>query len=123
LTPRQVRLAFSTVVKLSPPAQVTIVLTKLLQRAQTAQIAPLAGSVQNDEQLTYFLAFVDCLPWLEVETVDFWLDQLVFVSRIVQGRRKDVLRQHIWDTISGVMGGEVGMKAVEWWVNKSGSKI
>src|SRR5271154_363060 len=123
LTSRQVRLAFSTIVKLSSPDQVTIILTRLLQRAQNAQTIPIPGGTPDDEQLTYFFAFVDCLPWIETEATEFWLDQLFFTAAVLQGRRSNTLHQHIWECISGVIGGEAGMKAVEWWVNKSDLKL
>jgi len=111
------------VVKLSPPDQVTIILTRLLQRAQHAQTTPIRGGTRDDEQLTYFLAFVDCLLWIETEAIEFWLNQLVFAAAPLQGGRRDTLRQHLWECISGVMGGEPGLKAVEWWVNNPGAKM
>jgi hypothetical protein len=73
--------------------------------------------------MTYFFAFVDCLPWIEIEAIEFWLDQLFFAATVLEGRRRSTLQQHIWECISGVMGGEAGMKAVEWWVNKSDPKM
>jgi hypothetical protein len=74
-----------------------------------------------DEQLTYFFAFVDCLPWIEIDCIEFWMEQLDSSTRSAIGSRKDRLVQRIWECVSGEMGGELGMRAVEWWVN--GGKI
>lgn len=66
---------------------------------------------------------MDCLPWLGVEEIEFWLNQLVIAMRGVKGLRRDVLVRRIWEGVSGEMGGEAGMKAVEWWVNGGKAKI
>ena len=126
LSPRQVRLAFSTVVKLSPPTQVTMILTNLLQYAQSARTDLLPGAATGqptDEQLTYFFAFIDCLPWIEGDSVEFWLDQFVFTTQRVQGQRREVLVKRMWECVSGDVGGEGGMRCVEWWVNGGGTRF
>ena len=66
---------------------------------------------------------MDCLPWLGVEEIEFWLEQLVFSIRNVKGSRRDALVRRIWEGFSGEMGGEAGMKAVEWWVNGGKTRI
>ena len=66
---------------------------------------------------------MDCLPWLGVEEIEFWLNQVVIAMRGVKGLRRDVLVRRIWEGVSGEMGGEAGMKAVEWWVNGGKAKI
>jgi len=76
-----------------------------------------------DEQLTYLLAFVDCLPWVLIDAMEFWLEQFVVAARSVQGSRRDILIRTLWDCLSGEMGGEAGFKAVEWWVNGGKTRI
>ena len=95
--------------RLSPPRQVTIILTNLLQHTQSAKT--------EEEQLTYFLAFVDCLPWVEADAIEFWLNQIVFAAEGLRGSSRDTFVKRIWECISGDMGGDSGLKAVEWWVN------
>jgi len=77
----------------------------------------------TDEQLTYLLAFVDCLPWVSAHALEFWLEQFVAAARSVQGVRKENLIRTLWDCVSGRMGGEAGFKAVEWWVNGGKTRI
>jgi hypothetical protein len=79
------------------------------------------GSI--DEQLTYFYAFVDSLPWIEEDAIEFWLDQLVFAARGLGGSRREGFVKRIWECVSGDMGGEAGMKAVEWWVNGGNTRV
>ena len=47
----------------------------------------------------------------------------MFAMRGVKGSRRDALVRRIWEGVSGEMGGEAGMKAVEWWVNGGKTKI
>jgi hypothetical protein len=99
---------------------VKVILTNLLnhaRHARTDSFTIVTMGQPSDEQLTYFFAFVDCLPWVEWEEVEFWLTQVAFVTMGMQGRRKEELVQRIWECVSGEMGGEGGLKAVEWWVN------
>jgi hypothetical protein len=102
-----VRLAFSTVIKLSSPIQTNDILTRLLNHAQTTV----------DRDATYFLALVDCLPWIEADAVEFWLEQIAFGLRGVSTARRNEIVKRLWDVVSGEMGGEAGMKAAAWWVN------
>lgn len=104
--------------KLSPPHQIPIILTNLLQHAQHAR-----PTGPTDEQLTYFLAFIDCLPWIESNVIEFWLDQLVVATTGLKGSRRDSFVKRIWECVSGEMGGEGGMKAVEWWVNGGKARV
>jgi hypothetical protein len=123
LSPRQVRLALSTVVKSSPPTQVNIILTNLLQHAQSARPGPQPTGVLLDEQLTYFYAFVDCLRWVDTEVIESWLGQLAFAMQNLKGQIRDEVVRRIWECVSGEMGGESGMKAVAWWVNGGMTQI
>jgi hypothetical protein len=81
------------------------------------------GSEPLDEQLTYLLAFVDCLPWLSGATLEFWLEQFVVAVRDVGEPRRAVLVRRLWDVVSGEMGGENGFRAVEWWVNGGRNRV
>jgi len=121
-----VRLAFATVVKLSPPHQAPTILNSLLSHAAQATTTPFPAGEPgqpNDEELTYLFAFVDCLKWIEAENMEYWLDQLAWTMQRVTGTRRTQLNKRIWDCISSEMGGERGFKAVEWWVNGGKSKI
>ena len=121
LSPRQVTLAFSTVIKLSSPVKANEIMTELLRHASTARAEPLQGGV--DEQLTYLFAAVDSLRWLEVDVIEFWLEQIVFVARGLTGRRRENIVERLWECVSGEMGGDVGLTAVEWWVNGGKGKV
>jgi hypothetical protein len=122
LSAQQVRLAFSTVVKLSPTQQITIILTNLLRHAQSARTEVLPKG-DSDEQLTYFFAFVDCLPWIGADEIEFWFNQLVVTASCVNGERRDQLVSRIWESVSGEIGGDGGMTAVEWWVNGGNNRV
>ena len=124
LSPRQFRLAISTVIKLSPPSKTNEIMTDLVHRAMNAssEIIPSAEGV-SDEQLTYLFAMVDSIAWLEVDVVEFWLEQIVNVGRRLNGRRREEFVKRIWECVSGEVGGEVGMSAVEWWVNGGKEKV
>jgi hypothetical protein len=113
LTPRQVRLAFSTIIKLSSSLQGNDILTNLLKYAQR--------TIESDT--AYFLALVDCLPWIEAELVEFWLEQISFGLRGVSSGRREEIVKRIWDIVSGEMGGEAGMIAAAWWVNGGHNRI
>ena len=76
-----------------------------------------------DEQLTYLFALVDCIPWVDEGTVEFWLDQVEFHMRGISGQRRDMLVRRIWECVSGEMGGERGLKAVAWWVNGGKTRV
>lgn len=121
LTPRQLRLVFSTIIKLSSPTQVPIILTNLLHHTQLANADSFSGGV--DEQLTYFYAFIDCLPWIEGDSVEFWLDQVCFAARGLKGTRREGFVKRLWECVSGEMGGEGGLRAVEWWVNGGNTRV
>lgn len=128
LSPRQVRLAFSTVVKLSSDHQATIILDNLLRHAQTARTDPLplsmgAENTPMDEQLTYLLAFIDCMPWISADTVVFWFDQFDQVVKPIEGPRGNVLVGRLMDVVMEGMGGEVGFAAFKWWVNGGSTRI
>lgn len=81
------------------------------------------GSEALDEQLTYLLAFIDCLPWLSAGTLEFWLEQFIMAVRDVVEPRRGVLVRRLWDVVSGQMGGENGFRAVEWWVNGGRNRV
>jgi hypothetical protein len=108
-----VRLAFSTVIKLSSSIQTNDILAGLLNHAQT--------TVERDP--TYFLALVDCLPWIEADAVEFWLEQIAFGLRGVSTGRRNEIVKRLWDVVSGEMGGEAGMKAAAWWVNGGHTRL
>jgi hypothetical protein len=124
LTPRQVRLAFSTVVKLSPPEQVNVILNDLLYHAKIARRDMLHGqSEPGDEQTTFLFAFVDCLVWIEEDAIEFWLELFVQTVRGLSGVRRESVVKRLWECISGEMGGERGLRGVAWWVNGGQNKV
>jgi hypothetical protein len=65
-----------------------------------------------DERTTYFLGFIDCLPWVEDDATEFWMDQLVFALQSIDGSMRNEIVKSLWDCISGEMGGERGLKAI-----------
>jgi hypothetical protein len=111
LSPRQFRLAISTVVKVSPEGIATEILSGVLDRVKR----------DKTHDLTYLFAVVDSLPWLRPEEVDFWLNQVVWTAQPT-GKEGEV-RKRVWECISGEMGGETGLNAVQWWVNGGNSKL
>jgi hypothetical protein len=115
LTPQQFRLAFSTVVKLLPSLQHAI-LTDLLRHVNSQE-------GMGEERDVYLLAFVDCLPWIEEDAVEFWLDQLVVALQSVNMTQRDSVVKRLWECISGEMGGERGLKAVSWWINGGNAQL
>ena len=55
--------------------------------------------------------------------IEFWLDQVVFAVSGLKGIRRDSFVRRIWECVSGELGGEAGMKAVEWWVNGGNTRV
>ena len=109
--------------KLSSPQQVNVVLTNLLQHAKFARSTPLPNSGNDqkqplDEQSTYFFALIDCLPWIDNDQLEFWLNQVWQEVHNIQGQRREAIIRRLWECVSGEMGGDAGMTAVEWWLHR-----
>jgi len=73
--------------------------------------------------LTYLFAAVDSVPWVPGDVVEFWLEQIVVVGRGLEGRRREEFVKRVWECVSGEVGGEIGMRVVEWWVNGGKDKL
>jgi hypothetical protein len=125
LSPRQIRLSFSTVIKLSSPSRINEIMTELLRRTEMASPVdiPRVSESPRDEQSTYLFAAIDSLLWIDKDTLEFWLEQIVFTARVLSGRRRDEFIKRLWECLSGEMGGEARMVAVEWWVKGGQNKV
>jgi hypothetical protein len=108
LSPRQFRLAFSTVVKLSTATQVNAILTELLEYGKT-----------STDRVVFLLAMIDCLPWINEDAIQFWLDQIGVSIRTMQQPHRESAQSRLWECISGEIAGERGIKALSWWINNS----
>jgi hypothetical protein len=69
--------------------------------------------------VTYFLAFVDCLPWIENEDIGFWLDLLSLKVKCLGGEQEKGVWKRVWEVVSS----ESGLGGVEWWVNGGREKV
>jgi hypothetical protein len=50
--------------------------------------------------------------------VEFWLDQVWNAMKSVKGGRREGIVRRVWECVSAEMGGDGGISAVEWWINR-----
>jgi hypothetical protein len=69
--------------------------------------------------MTFFLAFADCLPWIENQDIAFWLDLLSLKVKCLDEEQGRGVWKRVWEVVSS----EGGLGGVEWWVNGGGEKV
>ncbi|KAL8785312.1 MAG: hypothetical protein Q9213_003457 [Squamulea squamosa] len=142
LTPRQFRLAFTKLVRITSPPSLMSTLRPLLSsallevvrfRADNASTQRLASLSKNDqpdaqsmaEQAVLVLALIDSLPFLHLDALEDWLPIVARLCLSIQ----DPALQHecnhrLWDSLSkGEMDLDRAALCVKWWNTGRGREM
>lgn len=148
LSPRQFRLAFKTLLRVTaPPSPLSssqpdlpAILCELVHhRALSAPSTPLPtasipppapnnaeevpeGESPLSEQAVLVLTLLDALPILPVPLLEEWLPLCAELANKVEGEElKSVVRKRFWEVlVSGEMDPERSLVAVAWWSTRGG---
>ncbi|KAH6625559.1 hypothetical protein C7974DRAFT_463988 [Boeremia exigua] len=143
LSPRQFRLAFKTLLRVTaPPSPLSAshpdlpatLLELVLHRATHAPTAPLppdatALALQGSdapppplsEQAVLALALVDALPYVDPGVLGEWLPLVAgLVSGIEDSGMRGAVQERVWEVLVGEMDAERGGVAVGWWTTGGG---
>ncbi|EON68328.1 hypothetical protein W97_07586 [Coniosporium apollinis CBS 100218] len=150
LSPRQFRLAFKTLLRITaPPSELAAaqpdisgtLLELVRHRALQASSAPLkldtapvtAAAEPVDavpqpplsEQAVLTLTLLDALPFLPPDALDEWLPlSAELVNAIADEEMRRVCRARFWEVmVSGEMGPESALRCVAWWGSRGGREM
>lgn len=142
ISPRQFRLAFSTLMQiLSPPFPVSVTRPDLAEtllemvhfRIPQAGQVPLPASEDQSlsapppmsEQSALVLTLIDALPFLSLPIVEDWMNLAAgALHEIADPTLKDVAKQRFWDLLgSGEMDVERAAIGVAWWGTRGGREL
>lgn len=142
ISPRQFRLAFSTLMQiLSPPFPVsatrpdlaeTLLEMVLLRIPQAGQVPLPATHDQSlsapppmSEQSALVLTLIDALPYLPLPIVEEWMDVAAgALHGVSDSMLRDVTKQRFWEILgSGEMDVERAAIGVAWWGTKGGREL
>lgn len=142
ISPRQFRLAFSTLMQiLSPPFPVSatrpelaetlleMVHFRIPQAGQvplpTAEDQSLSALPPMSEQSALVLTLIDALPFLYLPIVEEWMNvTAAALHEISDQMLKDVAKQRFWEILgSGEMDVERAAIGVAWWGTKGGREL
>ncbi|EEP75967.1 conserved hypothetical protein [Uncinocarpus reesii 1704] len=142
LSARQFKLAFKTILQITaPPSPLansqpllpSILLQLLYDRALTAPTTPLPHPTTTadpsptegpllSEQAVLTLTIIDCLCFLQVETLEDWLNLTAhLISQIQDRTMRSACQERLWDALSnGEMDVERAYFCVTWWSTRGG---
>lgn len=146
LSPRQFRLAFKTLMRVTAPPSVLsatqpdlpgTLLELLHHRALYAPAAPLpvdpaslSNAVPDDsppvsEQAVLTLTLLDTLPYLPTDLLDEWLPlSAELISIIPDGETRSACKKRLWDVlVGGEMDPDKSQVCVAWWSTRGGREL
>jgi len=70
------------------------------------------------------LTLVDCMPFVEVERMEYWLDVAAALIRSTRDLPlKNKLNERIWEVVSTEMDVETATVAAQWWMRDGRRRV
>lgn len=144
LSPRQFRLAFKTIVRISSPPSAlaqsqpllpSIILETIFERAERAPTTPLPQvmlkpelikqEISLSEQAVFVMAMIDSLCFLHPALLEEWLPVTAsLVAQIEEEEMRRACQDRFWEAISsGEMDVERAALCVAWWGSRGGREL
>ncbi|TQS34821.1 hypothetical protein Golomagni_04783 [Golovinomyces magnicellulatus] len=141
--PQQFRFAFKALIQIctppnplgtTQPMMAEALLEVLHHRALQASTIPISSrllksssenSKQNvliTEQTAFIFTILDSLPYLSLEILEIWLDQVArLLEKVPEGGMRDYCKKQFWETLeNGAMNMDRSLICLSWWGSKGG---